>query len=141
MFSLRSEEVTAPHYGQFSTLDEGVAILKAVARNRNYQLFACTNWSNEIVEQLKREHPEILAYFKAVITPTIAQARKPQSEIFRYLLDTYMLEEQDCLFIDDQESNVQGAQAVNIDAIHVSDFAHLKNELIRFGIYEPPFEE
>ena len=41
---------------------------------------------------------------------------KPGAEFFRYALDTYSLDPAECLFADDLEPNVLGAQAVGLEA-------------------------
>lgn len=128
----------AARLNQFSPIQAGIKILSGIAAHKNthdYRLFACTNWNQAIIEILKQEHPDILIHFDAIITPTQAQAKKPDPQIFRYVLDTYKLDEYTCLFIDDQESNVHAASSIHIEAIHAYDFEYLKKELVRFGVF------
>ena len=39
---------------------------------------------------------------------------KPQKEIFEYVLDSFNLCHEDCLFIDDVEDNIKGAESAGI---------------------------
>ena len=40
---------------------------------------------------------------------------KPDRKIFKYLLKTYSLQAEECLFIDDRESNIKGAEVLGIN--------------------------
>ena len=47
-------------------------------------------------------------------------AVKPEPEIYRCLLDTYMLNPRECIFLDDKEANIAGANACGIDGIVIT---------------------
>ena len=49
-----------------------------------------------------------------VLTGTLGIV-KPTREIFEYMFNTYGLKAQECLFVDDSEKNIKGAQAVGIN--------------------------
>ncbi len=68
----------------------GIEFLKECSEN-GHILYACTNCSDEAVANLSREYHDIMDLFAAVITPTIAQARKPDQKMFKYILKTYQL--------------------------------------------------
>ena len=43
--------------------------------------------------------------------------RKPNKEIYEYLLNTYMLKAEECVFIDDRKENIDAAMAVGMKGI------------------------
>ena len=66
-------------------------------------------------------------YFDGAVVSALEKCVKPQPEIFRILLDRYDLRAGDCVFIDDIQRNVDGAQAVGIEGIHFTgDMDELK---------------
>lgn len=54
---------------------------------------------------------------------------KPNSKIYLYLLDKYNLKADQCLFFDDREQNVEGAEKLGIHAIRVESKEQLLGEL------------
>jgi 2-haloacid dehalogenase len=59
---------------------------------------------------------------------------KPDPAIYRVLLDRNGLEAGRCLFIDDSEKNVRGAEAVGMRAHHFRDATALAAELRGLGL-------
>lgn len=121
----------------YSPLKDGLLVLEhchALAQTKGHKLFACTNWTMRYIDLLEQDYPHIFKRFEGIVTPTVAQAKKPDTKIFHYLLDTYNLVAQHSIFIDDQLTNVEAAQSVGMEAIHFSDFASVQKELMRLGI-------
>ena len=58
---------------------------------------------------------ETLDLFDGLVFSAKIKKVKPHKEIFEYLLSEYSLKAEDCLFIDDSERNIIGAQAAGID--------------------------
>lgn len=60
---------------------------------------------------------------------------KPQREIYQLLLDTYGLQAEECLFIDDSPLNVEGACCAGIRGIVFDgDLPRLRRELREAGV-------
>jgi len=59
--------------------------------------------------------------------------RKPDTEIFEYVLDNHQLKPQECYFIDDTEENILTARKIGFDTWHLipekDDIIELKNKL------------
>lgn len=69
-------------------------------------------------------------YFDGVVISALEKCVKPQPEIFRVLLDRFKLEAADCVFIDDVQRNVDGAEAVGIKGVRFTgDIASLKETI------------
>ncbi len=62
-------------------------------------------------------------YFDGVIVSANLKMVKPSPDIYRYVLDTYGLKAEECLFVDDMLYNVRGAEAVGIPAFHFKNNA------------------
>ena len=55
---------------------------------------------------------------------------KPNSDIFEYLIKTFNLKADECLFIDDSLKNIEGAKLVGIEGyLFDGDATKLKNYL------------
>ena len=55
---------------------------------------------------------------------------KPDIEIYRYVLNTYHLKAEDCIFIDDSMKNVEGAKAAGIEGYYFdNDVEKLRKHL------------
>lgn len=53
-------------------------------------------------------------YFDGTIVSALHRCVKPGSRIFRLTLDTFGLQAEECLFVDDVQANVDGAEAVGL---------------------------
>ena len=109
-------------------LSEGVDLLQDCMR-KGHIIFACTNCSDQSISFLHQKYPQIMESFKAVITPTVANARKPNPKIFEYLLKTYQLPVENTFFIDDDSTNVQAARGLGIQGFQAHDLKELRKEL------------
>lgn len=110
------------------SLSGGVELLADCIR-KGHILFACTNCSDESISFLHDNYPHIMDSFTAVITPTVANARKPNPKIFEYLLKAYQLPVENTFFMDDDSTNIQAARGLGIEGIHVSGLKELRKEL------------
>lgn len=61
---------------------------------------------------------EVLSLFDGLVFSGPLGIIKPSREIFRHVLDTYDLKAAECIFIDDNEKNVAGAELAGIRAYH-----------------------
>ena len=137
LFELHHPETLQSEKKLFSPLADGVALLEdcfQAARRDGHKLFVCSNLSMGYIEMLEQDFPQIFKLFDGVVTPTVAQAKKPDTKIFKYLLDTYELIPHHSVFIDDQLPNVEGAKSLGMLGIHMKDFQHVRSELQRHGV-------
>lgn len=122
----------------FSPIEPGVKLLEecyARAQKSGHKLFVCSNWSMRYIDILEQDFPSLFAMFNGIVTPTVAQAKKPDTKIFRYLLDTYDLLPQNSIFLDDQLLNVEAARSIGMSGIHVGDFVQVRSELERLEVF------
>lgn len=87
------------------------------------------------------EFPDVLgrfafySLFDGAVVSAHEKVIKPDRRIYEIMLDRYNLAADECLFVDDMMENVQGAQALGIDAVQFDgDFAALERALVARGI-------
>ena len=88
----------------------------AAAREKAEGLYLLSNISIKFAEEYK-ENPtlrRVLSPFDGLVFSGPLHMIKPDAKIFHYLLDTYGLRADECLFIDDSVKNTAGAEAVGI---------------------------
>ena len=62
---------------------------------------------------------EIRKYFDPIILSAFVETEKPGEEIFRISLDRANALAEECVFIDDKQENILGAEKLGIRAIHL----------------------
>ncbi len=121
-------------------IPEGVALFKEVCEARNAdnstknKCIACSNWDAVSFHKFALAHENVFNLFEGRIEISgINHLLKPNPETYIALLKKYSLNPEDCLFIDDQEINVQAAQAVGIPSLCLKNgnYRILRDELQR----------
>ena len=57
---------------------------------------------------------DLFSLFDGIVLSGTIGMVKPHREIFEYLLNTYSLKAAECIFIDDSQKNIEGAEKVDI---------------------------
>jgi putative hydrolase of the HAD superfamily len=86
------------------------------AKEKASGIYLLSNISIKFVDEYK-ENPaigRILSLFDGLVFSGPLHMVKPDTVIYRYLLDTYGLSAEETLFIDDSPKNIAGAQALGI---------------------------
>ena len=94
--------------------------------------YAITNFSAEKFADAQRTWP-FLGSFIDVIVSGEHRVLKPDPAIYRLLLDGNGLAAEACVFIDDSQKNVVGAQAVGMHALHFTGAERLRQDLRGLG--------
>ncbi len=113
-------------------VEGSVAILEGL-RAAGVPLYAITNFSAEKFAEAQARFA-VLRGFRDVVVSAHERLLKPDPAIYRVLLDRNGLEAGRCLFIDDSERNVRGAEAVGMRAHHFRDAPTLAAELRAMGL-------
>lgn len=109
-------------------LEETVEVLRQYHQHTDYRVFAITNWSAQTYPIAQRQY-DFLNWFEDVVVSGVEKMLKPQERIYRLLLDRNNLVAEECVFIDDNATNVQGAKAVGMQALRFTNASALKVEL------------
>lgn len=120
-----TETVLGPIEGSVQILDELSA--------RGTPLYAITNFNQDKFRET-RQRFLFLSAFRDIVVSGDERVIKPDPAIYRLLLDRNGLEAASCLFIDDSEKNVRGAQAVGMKGHHFTSPEALRADLAGMGL-------
>lgn len=114
-------------------IQETVELLQQLKTSGKYKLYALTNWSNETFPIALMEY-EWLQWFDGIVVSGKEKLRKPFPDFYQLLLDRYMIDKTNAIFIDDNIRNVKAAEEMGIETIHFQTSAQLGKELQQRGI-------
>jgi 2-haloacid dehalogenase len=107
---------------------EGTVKLLTLLKEKGYALYGLTNWSAETFPIVRHEFM-FLELFDGIILSGEVKLIKPEPEIFELCLQRIGKPADQCLFIDDSESNIIAARKMGFDTVHFISPEHLKSEL------------
>lgn len=111
----------------------GTVDVLADLRAAGVRLVALSNWSAEMFP-VARERFDFLAWFEGIVISGDVGVNKPDRRIFEHLAEQFGIEPAATLFIDDSAANIDAAMALGFRAIHFTDAAALRLELVRLGL-------
>jgi len=103
-----------------------IQLVTNLKHNSQHNLFVLSNYSKQASDKILKKHQKFFSLFDDVLISANIGMIKPDKEIFDYFLHKHNVLPQDCIFIDDQEQNVQAAQNVGITSLQYSDTEHDK---------------
>jgi 2-haloacid dehalogenase len=112
---------------------EGSVAILAELRRRGTPLYALSNFSAETYPSTFARF-EFLRWFRGIVISGKVRAIKPEAEIYRALIETYAIDPQRAVFIDDVAVNAEAATAFGIHAIHFTTPDALRAELVELGL-------
>ena len=101
------------------TFQSSVDILMKLKQN-NYECFVLSNWSAETYEGMEETYP-FLKDFDGKIISGRDFLIKPDPAIYELAISRFDLIPQETLFIDDRLDNIEAAQNLNFQTIHLTD--------------------
>ena len=113
-------------------IDGTVGILEEL-RQRGTPLYAITNFNQDKFRETL-ERFSFLRTFRDIVVSGDERLLKPDPAIYRVLLERNGIDAAACVFIDDSEKNVRGAEAVGMKAIHFTTPRALRVELAGMGL-------
>lgn len=108
-------------------IEGSVDILEALHKN-GAPLYAITNWNQDKFRETKLNYP-FLNLFRDIVVSGDEKLIKPDMAIFELCLKRNKLKASECLFIDDSEKNLRGAEAVGMQAHHFTTPESLRADL------------
>lgn len=94
-------------------IERGVNLVR-FCKKRGYNVYVLSNMDLETMQELQKTYPDIFKLFDGIVYSAGIGHLKPEPPIYEYLLSTYNLKPQDCIFIDDQKENVLAARTLGI---------------------------
>lgn len=98
-----------------------------------YKLYGLTNWSAETLPKAMAMY-SFFEKFDGIVVSGVEKLVKPNERIYRVLLSRYSLEAAECLFIDDNKNNIEAANKIGFQTIHLAKNVNLKQELQQLHI-------
>lgn len=122
--TLSDEEIdTAWSAMLLDTPPERIELLKELSKNHRIFLLSNTNLihENRIVGKLNTDLGfEFFSLFEKVYLSHHIGMRKPNENIFEYVIQDNKLDKSETLFIDDSIQHIQGASQTNIPSLHLN---------------------
>lgn len=127
------EKEIRAYYGRWEEMLGGpiygtVQILDDLLKSNKYRILALTNWSHQTFP-IAQERYEFLKWFEGIVVSGIEKCIKPDRKIYDIIIERYNLKPEECLFIDDNLDNVNGAIACGMKSIQFHNPAQLKKDL------------
>ena len=113
-------------------VEEAVAILEEL-RAAGVKTYAITNFSREKFALTRTRYP-FLDSFEGIIVSAHERLLKPDPRIYALLCERHGLAPADCIFIDDNLANVEGARAFGMQGHHFKTAAELRADLRQQGL-------
>lgn len=91
--------------------------LKKLSEKKAYQLILLSNTNEIHIDWIKENvafFEEFKSYFDAFYLSHEINFRKPDAEIYEFVLNKHDLKPEECLFIDDTQENTDAAEALGI---------------------------
>lgn len=102
-------------YSQIYPYDYTYDLLKTL-KGRGYKLYYLSNWSKWGIEILKMQNRlSLLDLFDGGIFSYEVEMRKPDLDIYKYLIDKYNINPSKSVFFDDKEENIEAAKEVGLN--------------------------
>lgn len=96
-------EVFLHEWYKIQPINEDIVRIARKLKEANYNIYVLSNMANETFEYFKD-----IDFFKlcdGIVISAKEKIKKPDEKVFRILLDRYNLKPEECLFIDDDDTN------------------------------------
>lgn len=101
-------------------------------KREGYGIYVLSNANARIMDQLG--HAPVTPYLDGCVVSAKERIMKPDPAIFRLLCLRYRLDPAECLFVDDNADNCEGARVAGLRAFHYQDnVAELEASILLLG--------
>lgn len=108
-------------------LPESIDLLKEL-KFMGYGIYGLTNWSAEKIGYAFANY-SFFSLFDGIVVSGVEKVVKPDRKIYKILLERYSLKPGECVFIDDNQDNVDMAKVLGINAIRFDNIGNVKEHL------------
>lgn len=98
---------------------------------QGYDIYLLTNFSKDGYEYISNKF-DFFKKAKGAVVSSHIKIAKPDIRIYQYLLDTYNLNPDECVFIDDSVANIKAASELGIYGIVYTDIENLRKEFNKY---------
>lgn len=111
--------------------DPAMLTLIETLHGAGHTLYALSNMGHASIDWL--EQHAFWCFFSGKVVSARVRMMKPEPDIYRYLLVSFDLKAEECLFIDDSPANVAAAQALGIGGLVFTDVPSCRQQLLSLG--------
>ena len=97
---------------------------------QGYDIYLLTNFSKDGYEYISNKF-DFFKKAKGAVVSSHLKISKPDMRIYKYLLETYNLNPDECIFIDDSVANINASNELGIHGIVYTDIENLRKEFKR----------
>ena len=112
--------------------DPAMVALIEELHGAGHALYALSNMGHASIDWLERQ--DFWRFFSGKVVSARVRMMKPEPDIYRYLLVSFDLQAEECLFIDDSPANVAAAEALGLRGLIFTDPARCRAHLIAQGL-------
>ena len=103
-------------------------------KTHGYKLYVLSNWDHESFPMLQAKHQDFFNLFDGIMISGVECIGKPNPEFYTMLLQRYNLNPKECVFIDDETTNIKAACDLGIHGILNSSIHSVYLQLKELGI-------
>jgi putative hydrolase of the HAD superfamily len=112
-------------------IKESVQLLQEL-KEYGSRLFVLSNLHPASINHLEKEYSFLELFDGRVISCRIKKV-KPEAEIYQYLIDSYNLDIENTVFVDDMEINLKAAAKFGMKTIHFENTIQCRRDLEALG--------
>lgn len=98
-------------------------------KSRGYRVYLLSNYPRSYFLLHSETRMKFVKNVDGRVVSAFVKSVKPEHEIYKILLDTYNLNPNECVFIDDREDNVEGAVKAGMHGIVFKNFEDANQKL------------
>ncbi|MBD5445606.1 MAG: HAD family phosphatase [Lachnospiraceae bacterium] len=118
--------------GMVSRNDYAIPWIKEL-KQKGYKVLYLSNFSRKASQECA-DALDFIPYMDGGILSYRDKVIKPMPEIYKLLIDRYDLNPDECVFMDDTEKNLKGAEAFGIHTILFRNKSQAEDELKKLGV-------
>ena len=86
-------------------------------KSEGYKIYLLSNFPKRLFEKEANQKFDFIRYTDGKVISSFVKLIKPDRAIYEYLLNTYSLKAEECVFVDDRPKNVEAARALGMKGI------------------------
>lgn len=129
-----SKDVFKAHMlDQSKPIEGSLQVAARLAKAGKYLMSTLNNESREL-NLYRIEHFELRKHFSLFMSSSFLGVKKPEDEMFHLALDLCQRDPEECVFIDDREINLEGADNLGLQTLHFKNAQQLEEDLHNLGL-------
>lgn len=100
---------------------------------KTYKVGLLTNFVEEWITEILTNY-QLHDYFDSIVVSSQEKMIKPDAKIFQLSISQLKVAPEEAVFVDDRQTNVDGAKAVGMHGVLFKDTEQLKNEFQTLGL-------